>query len=44
LLSTHPEGSYRLVEGEKLVERFTIDQAENFWSVSKYLVIVVETK
>ncbi len=44
LLSTHPEGSYHLVQGEKLVERFTIDQPENFWSVSKYLVIVVETK
>lgn len=44
LISTHPEGSFRMVQGEKLVERFTIDQPQEFWAASKYLVIVVETK
>ncbi len=38
LATTHPAGSYNLVGGEKLV----ITDANAFWSVSKYLVVVVE--
>lgn len=37
LATTHPAGSYRL-EGDKL----TITDANQFWSVSKYLVVIVE--
>lgn len=38
LATAHPAGSYDLVGGEKLV----ITDANAFWSVSKYLVVVVE--
>lgn len=41
LLTNHPEGSYELV-GEKNIEKLVIKNAKEFWSVSKYLVIVVE--
>ena len=38
LVTSHPEGSYRLDGGNKL----TILDANVFWSISKYLVIEVE--
>ncbi|MBK8227124.1 MAG: hypothetical protein IPK70_08095 [Flavobacteriales bacterium] len=38
LATTHPAGSYRIENGERLV----ITDANAFWSVSKYLVVVVE--
>lgn len=38
LATSHPEGSYRLEEGTRLV----ITDAGKFWSVSRFLVIVVE--
>lgn len=41
ILSSHPSNSYKLV-GEKPVEKLEITNAEEFWSVSKYLVMVIE--
>lgn len=41
ILSSHPSNSYKLV-GEKPVEKIEIINADDFWSVSKYLVIVIE--
>lgn len=41
ILSSHPSNSYKLI-GEKPVEKIEISNAEDFWSVSKYLVIVIE--
>lgn len=41
LLSTHPSGSYKLI-GEKPVEKIEITDAKEFWSSSKYLVILIE--
>ena len=41
VLTTHPSGSYKLV-GEKSVEKLVITNAEDFWSTSKYLVIITE--
>lgn len=41
LLSNHPSSSYKLV-GEKPVEKLEITNAQEFWSNSKYLVIVIE--
>lgn len=38
LATSHPEGSYRLEGGDKLV----VSDPARFWSVSKYLVVVVE--
>ncbi|MBX2973389.1 MAG: hypothetical protein KF797_09815 [Flavobacteriales bacterium] len=38
LATSHPDGSYRLDDGARLV----ITDAGKFWSVSKFLVIVVE--
>lgn len=41
IITSHPSGSYKLI-GEKKVERIEITNAEEFWSVSKYLVIIIE--
>ena len=42
LITTHPAGSYK-IEGENgRAEKLTITNADEFWSVSKYLVVVVE--
>jgi chromosome segregation ATPase len=41
VLTTHPSGSYKLI-GEKPVEKLEITNAADFWSASKYLVIVIE--
>lgn len=41
ILSNHPSGSYKLV-GEKPVEKIEITNAKDFWSNSKYLVVVIE--
>lgn len=41
ILSTHPTTSYKLI-GEKTVEKIEITNAEEFWSSSKYLVILIE--
>ncbi|MDX2172920.1 MAG: hypothetical protein SFY56_07360 [Bacteroidota bacterium] len=41
LLSNHPSSSYKLV-GEKPVEKIEITNPKEFWSNSKYLVIVID--
>ena len=41
ILSSHPSNSYKLI-GEKTVEKLEISNSEDFWSVSKYLVIVID--
>ncbi len=43
LVTTHPGGSYKF-EGEqgKKIEKLVISNADDFWSASKYLVIVIE--
>ncbi len=41
IVTTHPAGSFTLV-GEKPVKKLVIKNPEQFWSVSKYLVIVVK--
>lgn len=42
LITTHPASSYK-IEGENgRAEKLTITNADEFWSVSKYLVVVVE--
>lgn len=41
LLTNHPVGSYEII-GEDVKEKLVIKNAKEFWSVSKYLVIVVE--
>lgn len=38
LITSHPEGSYKLV-GDGKVERIEITDPAKFWSVSKYLVV-----
>lgn len=42
LETTHPAGSYRIEGTNGKAEKLVILDAEKFWSVSKYLVIVVE--
>ena len=42
LLTNHPSSSYKLVGDAKKVEKIEITNAEDFWSASKYLVIVIE--
>lgn len=41
LISNHPEAAYHFV-GEDKVDQLVIDKPEEFWSSSKYLVILVE--
>lgn len=42
LLTTHPTGSYKIVGADGKAEKLVITNVDDFWSVSKYLVIVVE--
>lgn len=42
ILTTHPSGSYKLEGPENKVEKLVITNPEEFWSSSKYLVIIVE--
>lgn len=42
LVTTHPSGSYKIVGADGKAEKLVISNAEDFWSASKYLVIVVE--
>lgn len=41
IVTSHPSSSYKLI-GEKTVERIDILNVEDFWSNSKYLVIITE--
>lgn len=41
LMTTHPEGSYKLEKDDKGQYVLEITNPENFWSVSRYLVILV---
>lgn len=41
LLTTHPAGSYSLV-GKKAVDSLVVKNPAEFWSASKYLVIIAE--
>jgi chromosome segregation ATPase len=42
LLTTHPEGSYKSERNSEKQYVLTITNADNFWSVSKYLIIQVK--
>jgi DNA repair exonuclease SbcCD ATPase subunit len=42
LVTTHPAGSYKIEGAEGKAEKLVITNADDFWSASKYLVIVVE--
>ena len=44
LLTTHPAGSYELVKDEKGQLTLKITKPAQFWSVSRYLVILVKKK
>ena len=44
LISTHPEGSYKLVEGSASIDKIMILDPLKFWSISKYLVITSEKR
>ncbi len=41
LVTTHPSSSYELV-GENPIDKLVIKNAEEFWSISKYLVVLVK--
>jgi len=41
IITTHPSSSYKIV-GEKPVEKIEITNAKEFWSASKYLVIIID--
>lgn len=44
ILTSHPSSSYKMVMGDnkKSVERIEITNPEDFWSSSKYLVVITE--
>jgi len=41
IITTHPSGSYKFGGGDK-VDKLLITNPEEFWSASKYLVVIVE--
>ena len=41
LITNHPAGSYHFV-GKKPIESLVIDNPQEFWKTSKYLIIVIE--
>lgn len=41
ILTTHPAGSFKIT-GDKVKEKLEITNTKSFWSVSKYLVVVVD--
>lgn len=42
LVTTHPEGSYEFLESDGMVTKLVIKDHNEFWSVGKYMVIVVD--
>lgn len=42
ILTSHPTASYRIEQNNKSVDKIVIIDKKSFWSVSKYLVILVE--
>ncbi|GAB4149810.1 MAG: hypothetical protein Fur0041_22780 [Bacteroidia bacterium] len=42
MVSTHPAGSYSIEGADGRADKLIINNAEEFWSISKYLVIIVE--
>ena len=42
ILTNHPEGSYSLVKNDKGLLTLVISDPQNFWSLSKYLVVNVD--
>lgn len=42
MVTTHPVGSYKIEGAEGKAEKLVITNPEEFWSTSKYLVVVVE--
>lgn len=42
LLTSHPSGSFKLEGPEGKVEKLIITKPEDFWSTSKYLVVIIE--
>ncbi|HNV95212.1 MAG TPA: hypothetical protein PKG63_01960, partial [Bacteroidales bacterium] len=42
IITSHPNGSYKIEMNGKKVDKITIIDKKTFWSVSKYLVIVIE--
>lgn len=42
MITTHPSGSYKIEGADGKAEKLIITNSEDFWSTSKYLVIVVE--
>jgi DNA repair exonuclease SbcCD ATPase subunit len=44
LVTSHPANSYRLVEGASAISKLEILDPEQFWSISKYLIVVTDKK
>jgi len=42
LLTTHPSNSYKIIGDKKRVDRIEIINPDEFWSASKFLVIITE--
>jgi hypothetical protein len=44
VITSHPANSYRLVEGATAISKLEILDPEQFWSISKYLIVVTDKK
>lgn len=43
LVTEHPTGSYRLVQQDGVVKYLKIDNPDEFWKISKYLVVSIKS-
>lgn len=44
LVTSHPDNSYKFIEGASSVIKLDILNSEEFWSISKYLIITTDKK
>lgn len=42
IITTHPSASYEFIKQGKMIDKLLIKDEKEFWSISKYLVILVE--
>ena len=43
IITTHPTGSYKLIQSKNKVDSIIITNPDKFWSASKYLIVVTHS-
>ncbi len=42
ILTSHPDNSYKVIEGNNVISKIEITKKDKFWSLSKFLVIMIK--